>query len=142
MDNLSVADRSRCMARIRSRGMKPERFIRSLVHRLGYRFRLHRSDLPGRPDLVLPSRRAVIFVNGCFWHWHDDPECRVSGLPKSNLAYWGPKLTRTRERDRKNSATLAKQGWRVLTVWECELRDQKRIEERIQRFLAPDAPMR
>ena len=110
--------------------------MRSLVHRLGFRFRLHRSDLPGRPDLVLPGRRAVILVNGCFWHWHDDPKCRISGLPKSNLAYWHSKLARTRERDRSNGLKLHQQGWRVLTVWECELRNMEGVEESIQRFLA------
>ena len=116
--------------------MKPERIVRSLIHRLGFRFRLHRSDLPGRPDLVLPGRRAVIFVNGCFWHWHEDPNCGISGLPKSNLAYWRPKLTRTRERDRANSRELRRQGWRVLTLWECELRNMASVEMSIRRFLA------
>ena len=125
------------MSRIRSRDMKPERIVRSLVHRLGFRFRLHRSDLPGRPDLVLPRHRAVIFVNGCFWHWHDDPECRIAGLPKSNLAYWRPKLARTRTRDRSNTRLLRRQGWRILTLWECELGDRRWIEERVLTFLTP-----
>ena len=124
------------MSRIRSRDMKPERIVRSLVHRLGFRFRLHRSDLPGRPDLVLPRHRAVIFVNGCFWHWHDDPECGIAGLPKSNLAYWRAKLARTRERDRSNTRLLRRQGWRILTLWECELGDRKRIERRVLSFLS------
>ena len=79
------------MSQIRSRGMKPELVIRSMVHRLGYRFRLHVRHLEGKPDLVLPRHRAVIFVNGCFWHWHPDPNCPIAGLPKSNLEYWEPK---------------------------------------------------
>ena len=120
-DNLSVKDRSWCMSRIRSQGMKPELAVRSMVHRLGYRFRLHRRDLAGKPDLVLPRHRAVIFVNGCFWHWHSDPGCPIAGLPKSNLDYWKPKLARTRSRDLEHRASLEADGWRVLTIWECQL---------------------
>ena len=124
------------MSQIRSRDMKPERIVRSMVHRAGYRFRLHRRDLPGVPDLTLTRHRAVIFVSGCFWHWHPDPECPIAGLPKSNLEYWVPKLTRTRVRDKEHNAALAASGWRVLTIWECELRDPGRVLERIRRFLA------
>ena len=96
VDNLSREDRSHCMSRIRSRHMRPERIVRSVVHRMGYRFRLHRKGLPGSPDLVLPRHHAVIFVHGCFWHWHPDPTCPIAGLPQSNLDYWKPKLSRTR----------------------------------------------
>ena len=138
MDNLSPEDRSWCMSQIRSRGMKPERVVRSMVHRAGYRFRLHRRDLPGAPDLTLARHRAVIFVNGCFWHWHPDPNCPIAGLPKSNLDYWEPKLARTRVRDREHNDALAALGWKVLTVWECELRDPERVMRRIQRFLADE----
>ena len=134
-DNLSPEDRSRCMSHIRSKGMKPERAVRSIVHRAGHRFRLHRRDLPGKPDLVLPRHRAVIFVNGCFWHWHPDPACPVAGLPKSNLAYWRPKLARTRDRDREHESALTGLGWRVLTVWECELRDLETASGTILRFI-------
>ena len=109
-DNLSREDRSWCMSQIRSRGMKPELFVRSMVHRLGYRFRLHRRGMPGKPDLVLPRYRTVIFVNGCFWHWHPDPSCPIAGLPKTNLGYWEPKLTRTRIRDREHTASLEAEG--------------------------------
>lgn len=135
-DNLSSADRSHCMAQIRSRGMKPELAVRSMAHRRGYRFRLHRHDLPGRPDLVFPRHRAVVFVNGCFWHWHADADCPIAGLPKSNLAYWRPKLTRTRQRDQENATALARLGWRVFTVWECELRDPEAVLERLDTFLS------
>ena len=134
-DNLSAADRSRCMSRIRFRHMKPERIVRSIVHRMGYRFRLHRSDLPGKPDLVLPGRRAVIFVHGCFWHWHPDPKCPKAGLPKSNVGFWKPKLAETRRRDRNNAAALQQSGWRVLTIWECELRDIDRVMSGVYEFL-------
>lgn len=135
MDNLSSEDRSWCMSRIRSKGMKPELTVRSMVHRLGYRFRLHRQDLPGRPDLVLPRHKAVIFVNGCFWHWHPDPECPIAGLPKSNIQYWKPKLARTRVRDQEHVTSLKYEGWRVLTVWECQLRSPVDVFDEIHTFL-------
>ena len=123
------------MSRIRSRGMKPELAIRSLVHRLGYRFRLHRRDLPGKPDLVLPRFKCTIFVNGCFWHWHPDINCPIAGLPKSNLSYWQPKLERTRVRDRENTETLRQGGWRVLVIWECELLNPNEVLNQIRNFL-------
>ena len=126
------------MSRIRSRDMTPELKVRSMVHRLGYRFRLHRQGMPGRPDLVLPRHRAVIFVHGCFWHWHPDPSCPIAGLPKSNLGYWKPKLERTRFRDRTNAASLEADGWRVLTVWECHLRRPDDIMSTIREFLDSD----
>lgn len=135
VDNLSRADRSRCMSRIRCRHMKPERIVRSVVHRMGYRFRLHRKGLPGSPDLVLPRHHAVIFVHGCFWHWHPDVACPIAGLPKSNLDYWEPKLTRTRLRDLNNTEVLRHSGWRVLTIWECELGDAYALMSRIHSFL-------
>ena len=126
------------MSQIRSHGMKPELAVRSIVHRLGYRFRLHRRDLPGAPDLVLPRHRAVIFVNGCFWHWHPDPHCPIAGLPKSNLGYWHPKLTRTRVRDEENTTALEDGSWRVLVVWECQLRNPSNVLETIHGFLIGD----
>ena len=135
VDNLSARDRSRCMSRIRSQGMKPELIVRSMVHNLGYRFRLHRRDLPGAPDLVLPRHHAVIFVNGCFWHWHFDAHCPIAGLPNSNLPYWKPKLARTRIRDQENIAALKTKGWRVFTVWECQLRNPADVANRISYFL-------
>lgn len=148
MDNLSPEDRSYCMSRIRSRDMKPEMAVRSMVHRMGLRFRLHRRDLPGNPDLVLARHRAVIFVHGCFWHWHPDPDCPIAGLPATNIDYWGPKFARTRERDAQNAARLEEEGWRVLAVWECELRDPDRVIDRIEGFFGaeragrPDARIR
>ena len=115
-----------------------------MVHRLGFRFRLHRRDLPGAPDLVLPRHRSVIFVNGCFWHWHGDPECPIAGLPKSNLDYWKPKLSRTRIRDQDHIASLEEDGWRVLVVWECQLRSPATLLDLVVGFLGvqmrQDAP--
>lgn len=136
MDNLSPEDRSYCMSRIRSRDMKPELAVRSMVHRMGLRFRLHRRDLPGSPDLVLARHRAVIFVHGCFWHWHPDPDCPIAGLPATNVDYWEPKFARTRVRDRENSVRLEEEGWRVLVIWECELRAPEAVLERIAAFFA------
>ena len=106
------------MGRVRTANTGPEMAVRRLVHGLGYRFRLRRRDLPGTPDLVLPRYRAVIFVHGCFWHQH---ECRRGRPPASNEAYWGPKLARNVERDERARNALKEMGWRVLTIWECEI---------------------
>jgi DNA mismatch endonuclease, patch repair protein len=125
-------DRSANMRAIRSKDMRPELAVRSLVHKLGYRFRLHRKELPGKPDLVFLSRRKVIFVHGCFWHAHD---CKISHAPKSNLQYWGPKLERNRARDKKNVEVLAEQGWKTLIVWECEVGDTEGLSRRLAGFL-------
>jgi DNA mismatch endonuclease, patch repair protein len=125
-------DRSENMRRIRSKGMLPELAVRSLVHRMGYRFRLHRKDLPGKPDLVFVSRRKVIFVHGCFWHAHD---CKMAHKPKSNADYWAPKLARNRTRDARNIETLTAVGWKSLIIWECETEVDKRLAQRIKTFL-------
>lgn len=125
-------DRSANMRAIRSKDMKPELAVRRLAHRLGYRFRLHRSDLPGKPDLVFGPRRKVIFVHGCFWHCHN---CKAAHVPKSNRDYWGPKLERNRLRDQKNLAALAVAGWQSLIVWECETWDENGLAERLKKFL-------
>lgn len=132
-DTVPSEARSRIMARIKSKGMKPEMQVRRLLHGLGYRYRLHRPDLPGRPDLVFPSRRKVVFVNGCFWHRHDGcPRVRV---PATNREYWVAKLERNHARDTRNIALLQEQGWEILTVWECELRDVTTITEKMVEFL-------
>jgi DNA mismatch endonuclease (patch repair protein) len=120
------------MSRIRSRDTKPEVAVRSLLHRLGYRFRLHRKDLPGRPDVVLPRHRKVILVHGCFWHGHG---CKLAPVPKSNQGYWSPKIEGNRARDVRNSRALAELGWSVLELWECEIRDLPKIEQRIREFM-------
>jgi len=125
------------MRAIRSVGMKPELLVRRLVHGMGYRFRLHRKDLPGRPDLVFPSRRKAIFVHGCFWHQHPDESCKDSRLPKSNGAYWLPKLRRNVERDAAAITSLRRAGWKTLVLWECELRAADKVAIRLRRFLGP-----
>ncbi|MCZ2153273.1 MAG: DNA mismatch endonuclease Vsr [Bryobacterales bacterium] len=125
-------DRSANMRAIRSKDMKPELAVRRLVHGMGYRYRLHRHDLPGRPDMVFPSRRKVIFVHGCFWHSHN---CRAAHVPKTNQGYWRPKLERNRARDVRNIEALAAKGWQSLVVWECELCDERILKNRIVTFL-------
>lgn len=121
------------MARITKTNTKPEMLVRSLAHRLGYRFRLHRKELPGNPDLVFPRSQKVVFVHGCFWHRHTCKDGQK--LPKGNVDYWAPKLARNAARDARQEAQLVELGWEVLTIWECELRDVQRVKERLDRFL-------
>jgi DNA mismatch endonuclease, patch repair protein len=138
VDKLSTERRSANMRQIRSKDTGPEMVLRSLVHRLGYRFRLHRKDLPGKPDLVFPGRRKVIFLHGCFWHQHSG--CREGRVPGTRREYWEPKLARNRERDAAALTALKSQGWSVFTVWECELaKDPKAAAQRLARFLGPVA---
>lgn len=137
-DLLTPARRSDNMRRIRSKDMKPELVVRQVAHALGYRFRLHRKDLPGKPDLVFARRRKIVMVHGCFWHGHADPNC-VDGRrkPKSNLDYWLPKLARNRDRDSANSAALTALGFDVLVIWECEARDREALARRLKDFVGP-----
>jgi DNA mismatch endonuclease (patch repair protein) len=137
-DKISAERRSENMRRIRSKDMKPEMTVRRIVHGMGYRYRLHRKDLPGKPDLVFSSRRKVIFVHGCFWHQHGDPACLDGRLPKSNTGYWNAKLQRTMERDAKNQRKLASLGWETLLVWECECRDKTALLRKLKAFLEND----
>lgn len=117
-DPFTPTERRRIMQAVKSGDTKPEMIVRRLVHRLGYRYRLHVADLPGKPDLVLPRLKLVIFVHGCFWHRH---HCRSGqSLPASRVDYWGPKFERTVCRDRRNARKLRRLGWRVVTVWECQ----------------------
>lgn len=125
-------DRSENMRAIHGKDTQPELAVRSLVHRLGYRFRLHWPDLPGRPDLAFPARRKVIFVHGCFWHGHG---CKKGLIPNSNRDFWLPKLRRNKARDRKNLDSLAEQGWEPLVIWQCELKDSRSLSLRVGRFL-------
>lgn len=125
--------RSRTMRAVKSRDTGAEMVVRRLVHSLGYRYRLHRKDLPGAPDLVFSARRAVIFVHGCFWHQHDCP--RGARIPKTNRDYWAPKLMRNKVRDLKNQDQLRSLGWRVLVAWECETQDRAELIRRVRRFL-------
>jgi DNA mismatch endonuclease (patch repair protein) len=135
MDKLSEKERSENMRQIRSTGMKPEMAVRRMVHRMGYRYRLHVNDLPGRPDLVFPRRRKIIFVHGCFWHQHAAQLCRIVRQPKSNRDYWHDKLVRNAARDRRNRIKLRSLGWRVLVVWECSLQHERRLEAHLWKFL-------
>lgn len=128
-------NRSENMRRIRSKDTAPEMTVRRLAHGLGYRYRLHRKDIPGNPDLVFPGRRKVIFIHGCFWHQHPDPECRDARPPRSRTEYWGPKLQRNVERDAENVARLKAMGWRVLVLWECELKDRDAVADQLRSFL-------
>ena len=131
-DNLSPELRSRVMSRIRGVDTRPEVKVRRLVHGMGYRYRLHRRDLPGTPDLVLPSRRKIIFVHGCFWHQHS---CRRGSRPASNQDFWNSKLDGNIRRDRANMAVLERAGWTVLVIWECETKDIEALTARLDAFL-------
>jgi DNA mismatch endonuclease (patch repair protein) len=126
--------RSRIMSRIHSRDTLPELSVRSMVHRLGFRFRLHVRKLPGTPDLVLPRLQSVIFVHGCFWHGH--PNCDRGKRPTSNTGFWRQKITRNRARDKKSQLLLRKSGWRVCVVWQCELDDKVRLIAKLSEFLS------
>jgi DNA mismatch endonuclease, patch repair protein len=121
------------MGRIRSKNTSPEMAVRKMVHRMGFRYRLHVADLPGKPDLVFPRLRKIIEVKGCFWHQHDG--CPYSRIPKSRTEYWAPKLLGNIERDRDNEQHLNSLGWQVLTIWECELKESTLSAKRIRRFL-------
>lgn len=122
-DIVSKAVRSRMMSNIRGKHTKPELAVRSHLHRAGFRFALHRSDLPGRPDIVLPKYRAVVFVHGCFWHRHAG--CRFAYTPKTNTEFWMEKISGNVARDLKTEAALMELGWRVLTIWECEITPER-----------------
>jgi DNA mismatch endonuclease (patch repair protein) len=125
--------RRRTMQAVKSKDTAPELVVRSLAHRMGYRFRLHRKGLPGKPDLVFPGRQKVIFVHGCFWHGHDC--ARGARVPKSNQGYWKKKIYRNQQRDQENLTTLKTSGWRIAVFWECELRDLEHVQKRLSAFL-------
>jgi DNA mismatch endonuclease (patch repair protein) len=137
MDTISPAERSRIMARIRSKDTKPELAVRSALHRIGFRFRLHCGALPGRPDIVLPRYRTVILVQGCFWHRH--PDCRLAYFPKSRQDFWRRKFAANVERDRRTRRELRKLGWHAIVVWECQTtgsrlsRTVTRVRRRLER---------
>lgn len=135
VDTLTKRERSQRMALVRSKDTGPEMAVRRLVHRLGFRYRLHGKQLPGRPDLVFRSRKKVIFVHGCFWHRHGDSDCKLARLPKSRLDYWLPKLEANKERDNKNRRLLRAAGWEILVVWECDLKNVISLERRVKNFL-------
>ncbi|MBI1314437.1 DNA mismatch endonuclease Vsr [bacterium] len=129
MDRLSKQHRSWNMSRIRGKDTKPEMRVRSLLHRMGFRFRLHRRDLPGKPDIVLPAYGTVIFVHGCFWHRH--PGCRFAYTPKSRIDFWQSKFRRNVERHQEVTTALRELGWRVVVIWECETTSDEQLEQRL-----------
>ena len=132
-DIYSQEKRSKIMARVPAGGTKPELLVRQVAHGLGYRFRLHKETLPGRPDLVFPRHRKVIFVHGCFWHGHDN--CGKAKRPETNKVFWEQKLSRNTERDLQNVTALKESGWVVLVVWECETRNRGQLTAKIAWFL-------
>ena len=133
LDPLSPEERSERMRRVRRQDTKPEMRVRKLVHGLGYRYRLHDSRLPGKPDLVFTGRKKVIFVHGCYWHRHDCKSGRR--LPKTRLEFWRPKLESNAERDKRNLKQLEEMGWKALVIWECETNDKEVLAMKIRQFL-------
>jgi DNA mismatch endonuclease (patch repair protein) len=134
-DSLTKEERSARMSRIGSKNTGPEMEVRRLLRSLGYGYRLHRRDLPGSPDITFVGRRKVIFVHGCFWHRHPDPNCKLARLPKSRLEFWLPKLEANAHRDEIARARLTELGWKSLVIWECQLRDRALLESTIRSFL-------
>lgn len=132
VDNRTPDVRSRIMAAVRQKDTGPEMAVRRLLHGMGYRYGLHRRDLPGRPDLVFRSRRKVVFVHGCFWHGHD---CRKGRLPTSRIDYWEDKIGKNMARDAQNVRDLVSKGWEVCVVWECEIAHMESLKQRLIRFL-------
>ena len=135
MDTLSREHRSWNMSRIRNADTRPELAVRSLLHHMGYRFRLHRKDLPGRPDIVLPGRRTIVLVNGCYWHRHQG--CKFAYQPKSNRAFWQAKFEENVNRDKRNHAELRELDWHVIVVWECETKDLEVLAKRLLKEIEP-----
>jgi DNA mismatch endonuclease, patch repair protein len=134
VDKVSQQQRSRNMAAVRGRDTAPELLVRSSLHRMGLRFRLHDTNLPGSPDIVLRRHNTVVLVHGCFWHGHDCPRGRA---PSTRQEFWLPKLTRNRERDQRQVDSLRDLGWRVLVVWECETKERTRLDRRLRRWFRP-----
>ncbi|AYV45558.1 very short patch repair endonuclease [Caulobacter flavus] len=133
-DVFDPAKRSAVMARVKSKDTKPEKTLRRLLTALGARYRLHRKDLPGSPDVAMPGRRLVFFVHGCFWHGHDCP--RGARVPQANRDYWLAKVARNKARDARAAADLAQAGWRVETIWECQMKDEAALVERLKSNLS------
>ena len=138
VDIVDSRRRSEMMSGITGRDTAPEIVVRRIAHRLGFRFRLYRKDLPGRPDLVFPRHRAVIFVNGCFWHRHAG--CQYAYTPKTRVPFWTGKFSQNVVRDRRNEEALHRLGWRVLVIWECQTRDRASLEERLLQYLHRNNP--
>ncbi len=134
VDNLTKEERSAQMSKVRGKNTKPEMAVRSLLHRAGYRYGLHRKDLPGKPDIVMPKYATVIFVHGCFWHRHEG--CEKNRTPKTRKKFWEAKFERNIANDKRNTRQLRALGWSVITVWECELKNPEKLLKRLERLLA------
>lgn len=135
VDSIDQATRSMVMSRVRNKDTRPEMVVRKLVFAAGYRYRLHVKSLPGSPDLVFSGRKKVIFVHGCFWHLHDN--CGLARMPKSRIEYWSEKLNGNKCRDQRSFEALTRAGWKVLVIWECELRNSGDLAQKIRSFLGP-----
>lgn len=133
MDKLNSEQRSRNMAQIKGTNTKPEKLVRSLLHSMGYRFRLHNKQIPGKPDIVLPRYKAVVFVHGCFWHGHE--RCKRATIPATRPEFWEKKISGNKERDKRTVAALEDLGYRCLIVWQCELKDVEALKHRLSDFL-------
>lgn len=133
-DSLTKARRSWNMSRIKGKDTAPEKILRSILHRLGYRFSLHKTKLPGKPDVVLLKHHMVVFVHGCFWHRHKG--CKDATMPKSRTDWWRVKLEGNAARDRRNRTALLRAGWRVLTIWECETKKPEKLKARLLKFFS------
>ena len=136
MDRVSRQTRSAIMASVQTKHTGAEKSVRSIIHKNGLRFRLHSASLPGHPDIVFPKQKKVLFVHGCFWHGH---KCKYGRLPKSKLDYWEPKIARNRERDRRQIKTIRSLGWKVMVVWQCELKKESGIKKKMMSFLAENS---
>ena len=123
VDNVSKEERSRIMSSVKHKDTRPEIAVRSFLHRIGFRYLLHDKRLPGIPDMVFPKHGCVLFVHGCFWHGHQDPACKLARIPKSNVQFWISKVKSNVERNKRDSGKLTKMGWRVIVVWECQVRE-------------------
>jgi DNA mismatch endonuclease (patch repair protein) len=136
IDSLSPEHRSRLMARVRQKHTKPELVVRRMLHASGWRYRLHSKALPGTPDIVFPRHRAVLFVHGCFWHGH---ECKLSRIPNTRPEFWSAKIAENKKRDARKVAELSEEGWRVMTVWQCALKDTAQLHREMESFLRGDS---
>lgn len=133
MDIFSKTERSRIMSRISGKDTQPELVVRSTLHKMGHRFRLHRDDLPGKPDITLPKHKKIIFVHGCFWHGHEG--CLRSKRPSSNIKFWNEKLDKNLKRDQNNLRKIEELGWDALVVWACEVKNLKLLKKKLTSFL-------
>lgn len=132
VDTLTPQERSARMALIRSKGTKPERLVMGLTRQLGFRYRKHRRDLPGTPDMAFLGRKKAVFVHGCYWHGH---RCKLGRMPKSRVEFWSKKIADNKARDRRAMARLRRQGWKALVIWECQTSDPTRVAAKLRRFL-------